>query len=78
MDIKEEGAGSHTTIDLRENANWPEVGLNTGAIFSDPAFQAPGVEELVLIPVLIGESESGRKTYVCDENQHGVRLSATA
>ncbi|HOF44324.1 MAG TPA: hypothetical protein PLE51_03180 [Candidatus Pacearchaeota archaeon] len=78
MDVKEESAGSHTTIDLRENPDWPEFGLITGAIFSDPDFEAPGVQEMVLIPVLIGESDSGRKTYVCDERQHGVRISANA
>jgi hypothetical protein len=79
MDIKEIGDGSHATVDLRDaSTEWPETGLNTGGIFADPAFISvvpAGTDELVLIPVLIGESDSGRKTYVCNENQYGVRLS---
>jgi hypothetical protein len=29
---------------------------------------------MVLVPVLLGESESGRKTYVCDEGQYGYQI----
>lgn len=77
MDIKVVGEGSHQTIDLRANPNWPPIGLNQGGIFSDDTFVNEldaGVTEIILIPVLIGESESGRKTYVCDENQYGYQL----
>jgi flagellin-like protein len=76
MDVKKIGAGSHQTVDLRENANWPEVGLNQGGIFSDEGFPIDsGVTEIILVPVLIGESDSGRKTYVCDENQYGYPIT---
>jgi flagellin-like protein len=70
--------GEHNTLDLRnDSANWPEVGLNTGGIFSDPGFstQVGSAKEIVLIPVLIGESDSGKKTYVCDENEDGYRIT---
>jgi hypothetical protein len=80
MKVKIVGAGEHTTIDLRDNPNWNEVGLNQGGIFSDENFSASvgtGANEIVLIPVLMGESESGRKTYVCDENQDGYRISVS-
>lgn len=82
MDVKAETAGSHETIDLREadEIGWPEVGLNTGSIYANENFDdliSTDTQEIVLIPVLIGESESGRKTYVCNEDQHGVRLSVT-
>ncbi|MCX6750603.1 MAG: hypothetical protein NTZ83_04045, partial [Candidatus Pacearchaeota archaeon] len=80
MDVKVVGAGEHTTIDLRDNPNWNEVGLNQGGIFSDENFATSvgaDAKEIVLIPVLMGESESGRKTYVCDENQYGYRISAS-
>jgi len=73
MDIKIVGEGSHETIDLRDNPAWPTTGLNQGGVFSDEAITFSGTE-IVLIPVLIGESESGRKTYVCDEAQYGYRL----
>lgn len=75
MDVKIIGEGSHTTDDLTLNSEWPDVGLKQGSIFADPGFNPGNAEELILIPVLIGESESGRKTYACNENQYGVRLS---
>lgn len=80
MKVKVVGAGSHDTLDMRNNevtTEWPEVGLNQGGVFSDPSFggNIGGAEEIVLVPVLMGESESGRKTYICDENQYGYRIS---
>ncbi|MGY4884759.1 MAG: archaellin/type IV pilin N-terminal domain-containing protein [Nanobdellota archaeon] len=80
MDVQVIGPGEHETLDLRDSAvttEWPEVGLNQGGVFSDPNFgdNIAGAEEIVLIPILMGESESGRKTYVCDENQYGYRIS---
>jgi hypothetical protein len=77
MNVKEIGDGSHSTIDLRKNANWPTVGLNQGGVFSDPVFSDKldaGTTEIMLVPVLIGESEGGRKTYVCDENRYGYQI----
>lgn len=78
IDVKAVGDGSHKTLDLRDNTNWPAVGLNQGGVFSDSAFSSEldaGVTEIVLIPVLIGESDSGRKTYVCDETQYGYQIT---
>jgi hypothetical protein len=78
INVKIIGAGEHTTINLRDDTeDWPEVGLNQGGIYSDDEFSTKvgaGTTEIVLIPVLMGESESGRKTYVCDENQYGYRI----
>ena len=78
MNVKVVGAGSHETIDLRTNPNWPEVGLNQGAVFSDSEFAdnitISGATQIVLIPVLIGDSKSGRKTYACDEGQYGTTI----
>lgn len=75
MNVKVIGEGSHETLDLREQSNWPEIGLNQGGVFSDEGFSEKitvfNGNEIVLIPVLLGESESGRKTYVCDEGQYG-------
>jgi flagellin-like protein len=73
MELKAYKTGSHTSENLREFSNvWPDAGLNQGGTFSDDV--VVDAEELVLVPVLIGESESGKKTYVCDEEQHGVAL----
>ncbi len=78
MEVKMTGDGSHRTINLKDNENWPSVGLNQGGIFSDSAFSSqldPDTTEIVLIPVLIGESDSGKKTYVCDEGQYGYPIN---
>jgi flagellin-like protein len=72
MELKEYKPGSHTTKDLRELGVWPDAGLNQGGTFSDNV--PVDAEEIVLVPVLIGETENGKKTYVCDEKQHGVLL----
>jgi hypothetical protein len=76
MNVKVIGEGSHSTLDLRDSDAWPKTGLNTGGVYSDDSFvPGTGTNEIVLIPVLIGESESGRKTYVCDENQYGYSIT---
>lgn len=73
MELKAYAPGSHTTENLREFSDvWPDAGLNQGGTFSDDI--SITADELVLIPVLIGETDSGKKTYVCDESQHGVSL----
>ena len=80
MDIKDLGDGSSKMLDLRDKsvtANWPDVGLNQGGVFSDEGFSSQldsGTTEIILTPVLIGESKSGRKTYVCDEKQYGYQI----
>lgn len=74
MNVKVVGDGSYVTEDLRDYASdyWPENGLNSGATFFAPlAFTG---NEIVLIPVLIGESNSGKKTYVCNEKQYGYTI----
>ena len=76
MNVKIIGEGTHSTIDLStESANWPGMGLNQGGAFSDDSLsELLNGNEIILIPILIGESKSGRKTYVCDENQYGFQI----
>ena len=74
MNIKEIRDGTYVTKDLREaSEDWPEVGLGQGGVFSD--YIPFNGNEIVLIPVLIGESSSGKKTYVCDEKQYGYSIN---
>lgn len=80
MNVKIVTGGSYDTVDLRTASEgvWPPVGLNTGGAFSDENFEdvvGSNADEIVLTPVLIGESESGRKTYVCDEKQYGYQIT---
>lgn len=75
--IKISGDGSFTTSDLGdlsdEWSNMYKTGLNQGMSFSDEV--SISGNEIVLIPVLIGNSESGvKKTYVCNEDLHGYQI----
>jgi len=73
MNVKDIEIGKHSTFDLRnDSATWPKTGLNQGDVFSE-VFSFEG-SEIVLIPVLLGESKKGRKTHVCDEKQYGYKI----
>lgn len=66
MDIKISKAGSYETISLGKSDGWSSYGLNSGKTFSGSIAKAGGATSLTLIPVLLGNAESGQKTYVCD------------
>ncbi len=75
MKIKISGDGSHVTKDLKDISTWLDTGLNQGGTFSgDISTEVGTAKEITLIPVLIGTSEKGDKTYVCDEKQHGYEI----
>ncbi len=63
MKAKIFGSGSFTTMTISEG--WPEKGLNMGEAFSGSV--ADSAEKIILIPVLVGETSKGEKTYTCDE-----------
>lgn len=72
--VKIVGEGSYETKDLRElSEDWSEAGLNQGGVFSGNLVLGEGTNKLMLIPVLIGNSESGEKTFVCGE-RHGYEI----
>lgn len=76
--VKVSGDGSFSTSDLKDlSEDWSNLyktGLNQGMSFSDEILFPSGTSEIVLIPVLIGNSEGTKKTYVCDENLHGYQI----
>ena len=75
MSIRVIGDGTHITQDIRtiDGSNWPEAGLNQGGTFSS-SINFDG-NEIILFPVLIGESDQGRKTYVCDKtDEYGYTI----
>ncbi len=66
--------GSHETKDLRDlSENWPILGLNQGGTFSEGITFEGEVNKMILIPVLMGNSEKGEKTFVCEE-QYGFEI----
>ncbi len=63
------GDGSFSTVVLGKNdKNWPTEGLNQGGTYSGDLSEAIGSNKIFLIPVLVGNTESGeKKSYTCEE-----------
>jgi flagellin-like protein len=62
--------GTHSTEFIGKDGNWPELGLNQGGVYSGSI--TPG-NSIILIPVLLGRTNEGERTYTCDE-RHGIEL----
>ena len=64
---------SYETKDLNTlTGKWPDAGLNPGKVFSDDL--NINAESITLIPILIGSSQSGEKSYACDESRYGQEI----
>ncbi len=75
MKVKMEQPGSYATEDLKTlNSTWPGRGIGQGAAFSGAVVLDANVEKIVLTPVLMGTSDKGTKTFVCDEKQFGQEI----
>ena len=68
MKVKIVQDGNYETLDI-ENFR----GLSQGGSYSG-SLNTGSATEITLIPVLLGSSERGERTFVCDEKQHGYEL----
>lgn len=75
MKIKTSGLGSSETIDIRDYPEWESGGLDLGDSKEIVLEDITSTENLVLVPVLLGNSDSGKKTFVCSEKQYGKGVS---
>jgi flagellin-like protein len=76
MKIKAVTSGKKEQFDLKEISNWPAFGLNSGSTFSsDVGADVGDPDQIILTPVLLGTSDSGDKSFVCDEKQYGVEIT---
>lgn len=68
--------GSFETKDIKDlTPNWPEDGLKAGKTFSDSITFDADVNEVVLIPVLMGKTNSGKeREYVCERESQTLLL----
>lgn len=64
--------GSFRTESIRDLSDWPIYGIDQGGAFSGN-LNLGNSNEVVLIPVLIGNSDSGMKSFTCDES-NGVTV----
>jgi|TARA_B100001971_G_C18223406_1_gene558735 flagellin-like protein len=70
--VKISESENYETKDLNDLSEWPSTGLNQGRTFSgDISFNIANADSITLIPVLVGSSESGERTYTCDEERYG-------
>jgi len=73
MKVKISEQGSHQTRDIEDllvSVSWPNIGLRQGGTFSGNLNENGdliGANQVLLIPVLMGTSEEGKQTYVCEE-----------
>jgi flagellin-like protein len=78
INLQISNAGSYTTKDIKSlsaGSSWPTNGLNQGGTFSANIQSDIGsANTIIVLPILIGTSSSGKKTYVC-EGQYGKSLS---
>jgi len=57
------------------SSNWPEEGLSMGGVFSDTISFNADVKEVSLIPVLRGETESGKqKEHICEYEEQIIEV----
>lgn len=71
MNVVVSSAGNYFTKELSSMSGaeeWKEIGLNSGGAFSGNIGSEVGsAKKITLIPVLIGNSDKGKKTYVCED-----------
>lgn len=77
--VKIEGDGSHETINFKEvdTPYWSSTGLAQGRSYISSSLSFYNIQtanKLILIPELIGSSESGDKTHLCDE-RYGYEIT---
>ncbi len=57
------------------SGEWPDNGLNQGAGFSDTINLGNNANSIVLIPIILGNSEGGEeKSFTCDEARYGKEI----
>ena len=73
--VKKESSGDFVTEEISTTSpnNWPTKGLNPGKAVV-LGYDAGSASVITIIPVLVGESESGMNSYICDEKQTGYEL----
>jgi flagellin-like protein len=79
VNIRLSQAGIYQTKDIKDlsgGSSWPSTGLAQGGIFSAYIGNdvPTGTDKIIVLPVLIGTSAKGKKTFIC-EGQYGQEIS---
>ncbi|MBD3247607.1 hypothetical protein GF378_03235 [Candidatus Pacearchaeota archaeon] len=76
LKMRVEEVGRETTRVITEDYQWPKFGIDAGMSYTSEQYSLDisGSEEVVLIPVLLGNTEDGKKkTFTCDE-KYGYKV----
>ena len=73
--VKSFGLGSYSTRELSLEDKWPVTGLNQGDAFSEDLTLDSTIEEVTVIPVLMGNSKNGQTSFACNEDQYGFSMT---
>jgi hypothetical protein len=76
LSVKIEKESGHETKDIKNiAANWPELGLNTGGVFSE-TISFTDAKQVTLFPVLMGVNQDGENSaFVCDKESSGKEIT---
>ena len=76
MQLYASGGGKKSEISWIDGNQWPVNGISSGRAMSGRVdFNGfTDAKEIILVPVLLGISETGQKAYVCDEKKYGKRV----
>ncbi len=68
--------GSYNTVNMWDIGDWPTAGIGQGGSFvsNGASGQISGATKLILIPVLMGTSTNGERTYVCNEDTYSKEI----
>lgn len=69
MRIKSFSASGQTTEQMRDYDDWPQFGLNPG---DATEINYAGGGDITIIPILLGNSESGKKTFACLNQEYDL------
>lgn len=72
--LKVSSVSGTVTKNLRDSSeDWPRYGLNPGDAFLGNIEGLSG-DKIILIPLLLGNSENGKKLFSCEESKYGITL----
>lgn len=78
VNLKTGSNGNYQTRDIKDlsgGSSWPSGGLAQGGTFSGNIGSEIGsVQTITVLPVLIGTSSKGKKTFIC-EGQYGKEIT---
>ena len=74
MRLKLVGRSGQTSKNLKDLQDWPSFGLNPGGSFVGDVAGVSGADDAILVPILLGESEKGKRVFSCDEELTGQSI----